>query len=104
LVKAFPLKDAVLNKKNRIIQKWWSAKRRIATQTLKSQQFIQFIHNDIRFMVTADVVGDGRMTSKTTKTHHLIPAFTITISEPLFVCLERRRLPANGYLICGNQL
>lgn len=44
--------------------------REMLPTKLKSQQFIQFIHKNIRFYGYADVVGEGRVIDiKTTKTH-----------------------------------
>lgn len=69
--KGISFEDAVLkNKKHSFDSKLVNEAKKMLPKRHKSQQFIQFIHKEIRFYGYADVVGEGRVIDiKTTKTH-----------------------------------
>ncbi|MDP5121002.1 MAG: PD-(D/E)XK nuclease family protein [Spirosomaceae bacterium] len=69
--KGISFESAVLkDKPHQFAPELVSGAREMLPTKLKSQQFIQFTHKDIRFYGYADVVGEGRVIDiKTTKTH-----------------------------------
>lgn len=69
--KGISFEDAVLkDKPHNFNPELVKEAKELLPKRLKNQQFIQFIHKNIRFYGYADVVGDGRVIDiKTTKNH-----------------------------------
>lgn len=82
-----------------------SGAREMLPTKLKSQQFIQFIHKNIRFYGYADVVGEGRVIDiKTTKTHRP-NRHDFNFQNLYLYALQDAGFRQMDYLICDfNQL
>ena len=80
------------------------AKKLLPTK-LKSQQFIQFIHKNIRFYGYADVVGEGRVIDIKTTSTHRPNRHDLNFQNLYLYALKGAGFRQMDYLICDfNQL
>jgi hypothetical protein len=104
--KGISFESAVLkDKPHRFAHELVKGAKEMLPKRLNSQQFIQFIHKDIRFYGYADVVGDGRVIDiKTTKTHRP-NRHDYNFQNLYLYALKEAGFRQMDYLICDfNQL